>query len=149
MTECGKVVRIDGERATVSFKRRGECDRCKICTVSKDGISSEITLANSLDLSVGDFVKVELYIKKIRVASALLYLLPLVLTALGAGLGVLMSVGASVILAAAGIVVGLAFAVPIDVCVVRKRQGFSPRMVEACSEAEYLKSTLQVDRKSE
>lgn len=140
MTECGRVTRVDGNRATVSFLRRGECDKCQLCSVSKDGRSVEITLENTLAVNVGDFVKVELYKKKIRAASVLLYLLPAVLTALGAGLGSLKGIAVAIILAILGAVVGFAFALPIDVCIVRKKDGFKPEMSEVCSETEYLKS---------
>ena len=137
MIEIGKVISVSDGRATVRFARRGECESCRICAAVKDGVHSELNLPNDLDIGVGDFVRVEVYNKKVRVLSVLLYFIPLLLTALGAGIGTLMSLGASIILAIAGLIVGLAFAVPIDICVVRKKSGFSPRMTGVCTEADY------------
>ncbi|MDE6302607.1 MAG: SoxR reducing system RseC family protein, partial [Clostridia bacterium] len=97
----------------------------------------ELDLQSNIDVGVGDFVRVEVYRKKVRVMSVLLYFIPLLLTALGAGLGTLMSLGASIILGLAGLIVGLACAVPIDVCVVRKKSGFSPHIIGICTEADY------------
>ena len=140
MIETGEVIRVNDGRATVRFARHGECESCRICSVVKDGLHSELDLPNDLDVGTGDFVRVEVYNKKVRVLSALLYFIPLLLTAFGAGIGTLMSLGASIILAIAGLIVGIAFAVPIDVCVVRRKSGFSPRMTGVCTEEEYLQA---------
>ena len=134
MIEAGKVVRLKDDKAVISFARRACCDRCAVCTVNKDGASVEIEVENTLNLNVGDCVKVQVFKRKIRAASVLVYVLPLLLIALGAGLGSLASAAASAILGVLGLVVGLAFAVPLDVCVLRKRDGYKPRMIEVCNQ---------------
>lgn len=149
MTEYGRVVKTEGDRVTVSFLRRGECDRCMICTVGKENCATvETQIKNTLSVNVGDCVKVKLYDKKIRLGSVLIYLLPLALTALGAGLGYLANIAVSVIIALLGLIVGLAFAVPIDVCVLRKDAGHAPRLVCVCSEEEF-ESNKNKPQKSE
>ncbi len=140
MLEYGKVARIKDGEATISFCRRGECDKCRLCEVTKDGASCVLKLPNSLDVAEGDFVKVKICKTSLWRKWTALYFLPLALTAIGAGVGTLMSAGASAILAVAGLVAGLAFAVPIDVCVLRKRKGFKPYIAEMCTEAEYQKN---------
>jgi len=149
MTEYGRVSRLDGDIATVVFERRGECDRCRMCSVAKDGIHVEIKLENTLGINVGDYVKVRVFKKKIRLGSALIYLLPLCLTALCAGLGALASLGASILLGITGLVVGLAFAVPIDVFLIRKKDGYKPVMLEVCGEADYLNNNNPICEKKD
>lgn len=141
MLEYGKVARVKDGEVIVSFSRRGECEKCRLCEVSKDGARCEMTLKNTLGVSAGDYVKVQTGKKSLWLKWAALYFLPLALTAIGAGTGTLMSAGASAILAIAGLVAGLAFAVPVDVCVLRKKQGFKPFMSEVCTEAEYQQNT--------
>lgn len=147
MTEIGRIIRLDGENAAVRFFRRGECDRCLICTVARDGAQVELSVRNSLGLNVGDFVRVEVYKRSSYRKSILLYLLPLALTALCAGLGSLASLGASILLGIAGLVVGLAFALPIDICVLRR--GIASRMTEVCREIDYLNAKPRPDIVSE
>lgn len=140
MTEIGRIVKLKDSNAVVRFYRRGKCDGCGICSVIKDGAYVELELENSLELSVDDYVKVEIYNKRVFRTSMLIYLLPLFLTAIGAGVGSLASVGAGILIALAGLVVGFAFAIPIDVFVLRKKNGYKPRMLGACREVDYLNS---------
>lgn len=137
MTEIGKIVRVRDKDATVRFFRRDECDKCGICKVANDCAYVEITLENTLNLNAEDYVRVEIYSKRAYLSSILIYLLPLCLTALCAGLGTLASGAASAILAFTGLIAGLAFALPIDICVLRKRSGYKPRMTEAVREVDY------------
>lgn len=138
MTEIGRIIKTEKGIATVRFARKGECDRCLICSVAKDGAHVDLDVDNSLDLSVGDYVKVEVYDKRVRRASAFIYLIPLILVALGAGLGSLAGVAAAIIIGILGLVAGLAFSVPIDICVIRRKSGAKPRMTESATEDSYL-----------
>lgn len=142
MVELGVVARIEGDVATVSFARRGECDRCRMCRVAGDGSKCVIDVKNSLEVSVGDYVKVEVFNGRIHTLSALIYALPLLLTAICVGLGTLMGLIETVILGVAGFAVGMGIAIPVDLCVIRKAKGFKPVMTEIISEAEYLKSKV-------
>lgn len=145
MTEIGRIIKLEDDKAVVRFFRKGECDRCLICSAVKDGMQVELPVKNSLELNVGDFVKVEVYKKSNYRASILIYLLPPVLVALCAGLGSLAGLGASIILGIVGLVVGLAFALPIDICILRKNG--APRMIEVAAEIDYLKSKPKADNK--
>ena len=147
MTEIGKIIKIEDNQATVRFFRKGECDRCLICSTVRDSAQVELSVKNSLELNVGDYVKVEVYEKSNYRASILIYLLPLIFVALGAGLGSLAGLGASIIIGVVGLVVGLAFALPIDICVLRKNG--APRMLEVSTEIEYLKSKPKADNKAD
>ena len=46
MIERGVVTKTQGNLATVSFKRRGECDKCQRCKVSNDCTRVEIQVEN-------------------------------------------------------------------------------------------------------
>ncbi|MCM1306267.1 MAG: SoxR reducing system RseC family protein [Bacteroides sp.] len=147
MTEIGKIVKVKDGVALVRFFRKGECDRCLMCSTTKDGSQTELSLKNTLDLNVGDYVKVEVYKKKNYVMSILVYALPLLLAALGAGLGSLAGLATSILLGIAGIVVGLAFALPIDICVLRKNG--APKMIEVSREIDYLNAKPKQDSKND
>lgn len=144
MTEYGKIVSAVDDAATVSFKRHALCDKCKMCRVHSDGKHCMLDVKNDIGANKDDFVTVRVYKRSVRAKSLLLYLLPLALTALGVGLGTLMSIGASVILGVCGLVVGLAFAVPIDVLVIKKHDGFYPKTVSVCTEADFDKNAGKV-----
>lgn len=118
--EKGKVLKLEGDKAIVAFERCARCDKCRICTLARDGLHVTRTVPNTLNANVGDEVEVEMRARAATV-SALIYLVPLALTAIGAGIGTIFSNGASAILAAAGLIVGLAIALPIDLAVFRKR----------------------------
>ena len=135
--------RVNGGMATVCFDRHGECDRCHICDVSRDGMKCELSVPDTLNVSVGDYVKVEVYKRSVRVLSAAMYSLVLLLTGIGVLIGVFMSLGATVILGVSGFVLGLGVAVGIDFGVIRRKRGFKPAMVELSAEAEYLKNKIK------
>lgn len=142
MTEIGIVKNIDGDLAEVEFKRRGKCDKCRECTIADNGLTCSCKIKNTLSAEVGDYISTSLNTKK-RVGSVLLYLIPVVLVSLCVGLGTLRGWETSLILGILGFVVGLAFAVPIDVCVLRRDNGYKPKMLKIASEDEYLRQFEQ------
>lgn len=143
MVEYGVVSRVNGGKATVCFDRRGECDRCHICDTSRDGMKCELILPDTLGVMVGDYVKIEVYRKSVRMLSAAMYSLVLLLTGIGVLIGTFMSLGATVTLGLGGFVVGLGVAIGIDFGVIRKKRGFKPVMLEISTEAEYLKNKVK------
>ncbi|MBR2334386.1 MAG: SoxR reducing system RseC family protein [Clostridia bacterium] len=132
MVESGVVTATKDNLATVSFKRRGECDKCQLCKVSNDCTKVEVVLENTLGVNVGDYVSVEIG-KKTHTAAALIYLVPLILVGIGIFIGSILSPLAQGILAVAGLILGLAVALPIDFCVIRKSKRLAPKMKEILS----------------
>ena len=132
MTERGVVVKVKGKRATVRFDRRSACDSCHMCAVTRDGMKVEVVIENTLGANVGDFVEVEMAQRFVLTAAVIVYLIPLVLVALGVGVGVVFSELVQVILAVAGLVVGFVIAFLLDKFVIRKKKGFSPVMKSFC-----------------
>ncbi len=119
MIEKGRIVKTDGARAVVAFKRTAACDKCRLCENSKGGLEVTLDVRNTLGANVDDVVEVDVGEVK-GTLCALIYLLPVLLCALGAILGNIMSHGAGAILGAAGLGIGLAIAIPIDLTVLRK-----------------------------
>ena len=128
MIERGVVTKTQGNLAIVSFKRRGECDKCQRCKVSNDCTRVEIQVENILDVNVGDYVSVDMGKRILHMAAALVYLVPLALVGIGVFIGSILSPLAQGILAVAGLIVGLAIALPIDFCVIRKSKRLKPKM---------------------
>ena len=147
MTERGVVVKVKGKRATVRFDRRSACDSCHMCAVTRDGMKVEVVIENTLGANVGDFVEVEMAQRFVLTAAVIVYLIPLVLVALGVGIGVVFSELVQVILAVAGLVVGFVIAFLLDRFVIRKKKGFSPVMTRFCLQTadEHLNNTPAED----
>lgn len=129
MIEKGKIVKIKGDKATVQFDRKSACDNCHMCAVVKDPMKVQIVVKNTLNLSVGDYVAVEMGQKYVVTAAAIVYMIPLALTGAGIGLGTLLSELWQVIFALIGLIVGFGIAIVLDK-VLKKKKGFTPQMVE-------------------
>ena len=138
MIEKGKIVKIKGDKATVQFDRKSACDNCHMCAVVKDPMKVQIVVKNTLNLSVGDYVAVEMGQKYVVTAAAIVYMIPLALTGAGIGLGTLLSELWQVIFALIGLIVGFGIAIVLDK-VLKKKKGFTPQMVEIPLEQEKFK----------
>lgn len=132
MTEKGVVTKVKGKRATVQFDRKSACDSCHMCAVSRDGMKVNIVVENSLGANVGDFVEVQMGERFVLTAAVIVYIIPLVLVAIGVGCGTLLNEVAQIILAIAGLVIGFVIAFLLDRFVIRKRKGFAPQMTAIC-----------------
>ena len=151
MTERGVVVKVKGKRATVRFDRRSACDSCHMCAVTRDGMKVEVVIENTLGANVGDFVEVEMAQKFVLTAAVIVYLIPLALVALGVGIGVLFNELTQILLAVGGLVLGFVIAFLLDKFVIRKKQGFSPRMKAICLQTadEHLENTTNATNEDE
>ncbi len=127
MTERGVVVKLKG-RAVVRFDRRGACDKCRMCAVTRDGMKVEALVENILGANVGDFVEVEMGERFVLTAAVIVYIIPLVLVGLGVGIGSLFSQTTQLVLAVGGLIAGFLTAYLLDRFVIRKKKGFAPVM---------------------
>ncbi len=132
MTERGVVAKVKGKRAWVRFARKSACDHCHMCAVTKDGMKVEVCLENSLDANVGDFVEVEMGERFVLTAAAIVYVIPLILTGAGIGIGTLISELAQILMAFGGLILGFVIAFLLDRLVIRKKKGFRPVMKSIC-----------------
>lgn len=133
MTERGIVAKVKGKRAWVRFDRRSACDHCHMCAVTKDGMKVEVCLDNSLNANVGDFVEVEMGERYVLTAATIVYVIPLVLTGAGIGIGTLISELAQILMAFGGLILGFVIAFLLDKFVIRKKKGFRPQMKCICT----------------
>ena len=91
MTERGVVSKVKGNKATVRFERQSACDKCHMCAVTKDGMKVEIVIENTLGANEGDCVEVEMGEKYVLTAATIVYVIPLILTGVGIGIGTLIN----------------------------------------------------------
>jgi len=128
MTERGVVSKVKGNKATVRFERQSACDKCHMCAVTKDGMKVEIVIENTLGANEGDYVEVEMGEKYVLTAATIVYVIPLILTGVGIGIGTLINEIAQICLGIGGLVVGFVIAILLDRLVIRKKKGFVPTM---------------------
>jgi Positive regulator of sigma E activity len=136
LVECGKVIKEGKKNAvTVSFDRKSACDQCRMCAVSKSGKTVEVVLDNKLGAKVGDTVLVQMGDRFVLTAALIVYLIPLVLVALGLFLGSLVSETLALILVFIGLIIGFTIAAVLDKMVLRKKKGFVPEMTKILEES--------------
>ncbi|MDR2635191.1 MAG: SoxR reducing system RseC family protein [Clostridiales bacterium] len=128
MVERGTIVKLKKDKAVVSFDRHSACDKCRMCVVSKGGMKVEILIKNTLDKNVGDTVSVEMGNKYVMTAALIVYVIPLILVAVGLICGKSAGETVQIILACAGLVLGFAIGVVLD-SALKKIKGFSPVMI--------------------
>lgn len=58
MEEVGKVIKIEGEYATVKVDKRSECKKCGMCVFPKNADSIELRATNGIGAKEGDDVNV-------------------------------------------------------------------------------------------
>ncbi len=129
MTEIGVVCAAKDKNATVRFKRHAECDTCNVCRVCKDGKEVEINVENALNANIGDKVEICVYKRSILLFTVLAYAIPLVLTAVGYGIGSVVTDIARIVLSVCGFVVGMTIALLLDKFVIRRRKYFKAVMM--------------------
>ncbi len=136
MLEKGEIVKIDGKFAIVQFQRKGYCDTCQRCKVTKDGAHSQMKVENTLGLNEGDFVEIDFSEKKLTLAYVFTYAIPIVLIAICAFIGTLFNMLAVAIMCSVALVVGLAISLLIDFFAIRKRKRLEPKMVRIARKEE-------------
>lgn len=88
MVEVGYVTSIRGKYALVSFKGNGSCgDGCASCKTACSIPTVTTEVRNTLGAKVGDQVKVEKQQKTFNKILLLIYAIPLVMLAMGIGIG--------------------------------------------------------------
>ena len=135
MTKFGQVYEYNEEThmASVRFSRPEACAKCNGCgTGSQQG---RITL--KADCKVGDWVRVELPESRFLSATAIAYVIPLLLFFLGLGLGWLLGNGSDAAMLI-GSVAGIALSVGVLFIINRRIAGkpqWTPRVTEVYESA--------------
>lgn len=129
MNETGTVSKIKRNgNVVVCFDRKSACDQCRMCAVSKNGKTVEVVLKNTLGVDVGDKVEVTMGSKYVLTAAVIVYVIPLILVAIAVFAFSPLGEIAQIIASMVALFLGLALAVVLDKCVVRKKKGFVPEM---------------------
>ncbi len=137
MVETGTVKKIDKKnRAVVEFPRKSACDKCGMCVVRKGSMTVSVTIDNKLNAKAGDKVNVEMGDRFVLTASFIVYVIPLILVAVG--ILAFMSLGeiAQIIAAVSMLVLGFVIAYLLDKFVISKKKGFKPEMISILSATE-------------
>lgn len=128
LSAVGTVTQVNGEMATVVFKRSKACGDCHACASFGDG-NSIIELENSLNAKVGDSVRIELHSGAVFKASLILYGIPLAALLAGVLIGSRISDLAGALIGIGASVAALFVIRAFEPCI-RKKRTFAPRMLE-------------------
>jgi sigma-E factor negative regulatory protein RseC len=77
MREIGKVIKVEGNQATILFTRGTACGECGKCQVGKDKLEMVMIADNDLGAQVGDEVEIELENISFMTAVTIAYGFPL------------------------------------------------------------------------
>ena len=124
------VTKVADGCAYVRFERHAICDKCGICDIDADSVHVVCRMKDALGAHTGDYVEVDMQRRR-TLLSRLIYLVPLVLTVTGLFVGGIFSPLATAIGAVAGLVAGLAIAIPLDLLVLRRK--CAPKMLRFVS----------------
>lgn len=124
MTEQCTVKKIKRDIIYVELKRSDKCEGCKMCAFNKNNTMTVPALCKH-PVAVGQTVTVQMPTKSAGAATLLIYAVPLLLTVLGAVIGLAGEWWLQLTLAGVGLAVGLAAIVPIERAY-RKKSGVLP-----------------------
>ena len=125
IAERGRVTRVVDGYAFVRFERRAACDKCGMCKIDADSVHVVARVKNTFGAHTDDYVEVDMK-KRPALLACLIYLVPLILALTGFAIGFAFTPLAKVLGATAGLILGLAIAIPIDLLVFRRK--FEPKM---------------------
>ena len=134
MKQYGKVIAHDGEMATVAVQRHASCEKCGACGLGKAS-DVVVTVKDEVGASVGDSVIIELEFSAVFKASAIVYVVPLVLMVTGFLLGpaVFRSLGLALSPDAAAAILGFCMLAAAFACIyvydrVARPRLYTPRL---------------------
>jgi len=87
MIEQAEVVKITGETAFVSVARKSACGQCNACGFNSKQNSIVFETKNNVNATVGQIVELEIINKRLPLAIILVYVIPLIVFAIGMWLG--------------------------------------------------------------
>lgn len=127
MTDLCIVKKVKNKLVYVELKRGEKCEGCKICAFNRRE-SIVVPAVSEVDVKPGDTVMAEMPTVSVGVGSLLIYAIPLLLTVVGALIGLVGGLWLQVGLSAGGLVLGVLAAWLIDRAY-RKRDGVLPRII--------------------
>ncbi|MDD4003147.1 MAG: SoxR reducing system RseC family protein [Clostridia bacterium] len=115
MIETGTVIKAQDGNIAVQFKRKTDCEKCKMCMFSENSNIFEIEFENTVNASAGDIVSVEMPKRIVLFSSFIVYIIPLLFCAAGLFLGYFIwGEIAAIALSAAFIALGFVFIILLE-----------------------------------
>lgn len=110
MNQTGRVVSLNGDMATVQIQRVTSCgDNCASCKGGCSPTQMFVEAENSVNASVGQYVKLKTETKTVMKAAFLVYIVPLLGLVIGIFLGIALGDSVGYSNEIVGIVMGLIF----------------------------------------
>ncbi len=81
--EKGRVIKIDGEKVKVAFKRGAGCGSCKACSEGQNENEMEIVAYNDCNAKLNDIVEVSIETEFLLKATGIMYGIPLITMMIG------------------------------------------------------------------
>lgn len=147
MNECGKVIKIKRNNATVSFDRKSACESCRMCAASKSGKTVEVTVENVLNAEIGDTVEVTMGSKYVLTAAVIVYVIPLILVTIAVFAFKPLGEIAQLIATFGALIIGFAVAIVLDRKVIRKKKGFVPEMTKLVMKKDTEEKLIEAEKK--
>ncbi|MCH5163358.1 MAG: SoxR reducing system RseC family protein [Clostridiales bacterium] len=142
MTDVCTVKKIKGKLVYIELTRGEKCEGCQVCAFNKRE-SLVVPAVSNVEVHPGETVIAEMPTESVGVGSLLIYAVPLLLTVVGALIGLVGGLWLQVGLAAAGLGLGFLSAWLIDRAY-RRREGVLPRIVGHYKQ-EQVQSTTDTD----
>ncbi len=130
MKEIGVVHKIKGSFATVRFERKTACENCNMCLKPRDEMYVELRLKNSLNANIGDKVEVTMGQKAVLTSSFIVYVMPLIVMAIGLGITYKMELWISLLSSLGSLVISFIGIALIDRLIIRKKANYLPIMTD-------------------
>ncbi len=134
MTDVCTVKKIKGKLIYVELTRGDKCDGCKICAFNKRA-KMVVPAVSEIPVRVGERVVAEMPTVSVGAGSLLIYAVPLLMTVIGALIGLVGGLWLQVGLGAAGLVIGILCAWLID-RLYRRREGVLPKIIALCENSD-------------
>lgn len=135
MNELGEIVELKDKEAVIKVRRSSACGKCGACQMGSRSDEMFLTIPNTLNGRIGDYVELELASSQLLKASAITYLIPLAALILGVIAGYMFGPDYGMNPELAGSLMGLLFTA-LSFFVIRamdpkfkKEHNFSPQMV--------------------
>lgn len=141
MQELGKVINQNEKEISIEFQRSSMCDKCGQCGLHQ-AKNIVIQLKNDNNITIGDYVLVEMPLKNVGLASIIVYVVPLLLLLLsiimGKPLGTMINKNGDITGAVLALMVLTIyfFGVKRFEPMIKKKQQYKPYIVKVLDEQE-------------
>lgn len=136
MSECGQIVEVKDNIATIKLTRKSACASCGACGMGGHQKDMLLSIPNTLGGEVGDYAELDLSSKQLLKASVIMYVGPLIALLAGVVAGYLLGAKLDLNKELFAVILGLLFTglsyLGIRVLEPRFKKGhnFSPQLVK-------------------